>query len=90
MAQKIDDFDKNALRRKVHSFWLKRQIPTLNKILTAVNDDDSLPNFKRTSLYKILKSLNFKYVKKSLNSALLEREDIVNWRQKYLDRMMQE
>lgn len=26
---KIDDFDKNAIRHKIHAFWFRREIPTL-------------------------------------------------------------
>jgi hypothetical protein len=61
------------------------QIPTLNKMLAAINEDDSLPNFSKISLYRVLKHLNFKYVRKSRNSALIERNDIVCWRRRYLE-----
>jgi hypothetical protein len=64
VTKKVDDFDKNAIRQKVHSFWLNRNIPTLTKILTAVNEDNSLPNFKRSTFHKMLKSMNFVYQKK--------------------------
>jgi len=32
---KIDDLDRNALRQKVHSFWLRKELPTIDKILEA-------------------------------------------------------
>lgn len=60
VVDKIDDFDKNAIRRKVHSFWHNKELPTLVKVLTAINEDDTLPNMKETSLRKVLKSLKFK------------------------------
>lgn len=85
VTKKVDDFDKNAIRQKVHSFWLNRNIPTLTKILTAVNEDNSLQNFKRSTFHKMLKSMNFVYQKKKRNSALLERNDIVSWRRRYLE-----
>jgi hypothetical protein len=47
LFDKIDDLDRNGLRQKVHSFWLRRELPTIDKILFAVNEDPSLPNFKR-------------------------------------------
>lgn len=83
----MDDFDKNTIRQKVHSFWFNHEIPTLLKILTAVNEDETLPNFKRLIFQKVLKDLKFVYVKKCRNSALLERDDIVNWRRSFLDRI---
>lgn len=63
VTDKIDEFNQNAIRQKVHQFWHNREIPTLNKILTVINEDDSLPNFSKMSLYRILKHLNFEYVR---------------------------
>lgn len=82
---KIDDFDKNAIRQKIHAFWLRREIPTLRKILQTIKDDPDLPNLSRSSLQRILKELNFEYSKRSRNSALTERGDLVIWRQKYIE-----
>jgi len=84
VTEKVDDFDQDAIRKKVHEFWHRREIPTLKKILTAVNKDTTLPNFSETSLRRLLKHLNFEYVRKSRNSALIERIDIVCWRRRYL------
>ncbi|XP_060846761.1 uncharacterized protein LOC132926422 [Rhopalosiphum padi] len=75
VIQKVDEFDKNAIRQKIHNFWRNREVPTIPKMLIAINEDDSLPNLKRTSFQLILKDLQFEYVKKNRNSALLERED---------------
>lgn len=66
-------------------FWHNHQISTLNKMLTAINEDDSLSNFSKMSLYKVLKHLNFEYVRKSRNTALIKRNDIVCWRRRYLE-----
>ncbi|XP_025192658.1 uncharacterized protein LOC112592720 [Melanaphis sacchari] len=67
---KVDDFDKYAIRRKIHQFWFNRELPTLDKILTVVNEDKSLPNFSRTSLYRLMKSMEFEYAKRGRNSAV--------------------
>lgn len=37
--------------------------------------------------YKLLKILNFKYVKKRRYSCLVERDDIIIWRRHYLEKM---
>lgn len=34
---KIDDFTKSAIRRKVHSFYIKGELPTLKKVGTKCN-----------------------------------------------------
>lgn len=52
---KIDEFDKNGIRRAVHSFWFENQIPTLDKILSKINATEGLPDFSRTTLYSLLR-----------------------------------
>lgn len=54
-------------------------------MLRTINEDSTLPNFSCTSLRRILKDLNFEYTKRSRNSALIKREDIVRWRRRYLE-----
>jgi len=46
VTEKVDDFDKDAIRKKVHEFWHRREIPTLKKILTAVNEDTTTKFFR--------------------------------------------
>lgn len=41
LFDKIDDLERNCLQQKVHSFWLRRELPTIDKILYAINDDRS-------------------------------------------------
>lgn len=84
LFNKIDDLDRNGLRQKVHAFWLKKELPTIDKILKAVNDDPALPNFKRTTLYTTIKKLDFVFSKRKRYSVLTEREDLLVWRQNYL------
>lgn len=82
---KIDDFDKNAIRQKIHGFWFRGEIPTLRKIVNAIDEDPDNTSLPRTSLQRILKELNFEYTKRNRNSALTERGDLVVWRQKYIE-----
>jgi len=81
---KIDDFDKNAIKRTIHGFWFEKQIHTLDKILTRVNETEGLPDFTRTTLYSLLRNMGFQYQKRSRNSAMIEKDDIV-WRRNYLE-----
>lgn len=73
ITSKIDDFNKHAIRRKIHQFWINRELPTLDKMLTIINEDDTLPTFSRSSLYRLLKSMEFEYCKRGRNSALLKK-----------------
>lgn len=87
VADKIDDFEKDAIRHKVHGFWFQRQIPTLDKILVSINEDPDLPNFSRATLHRLLKNMNFEYSKRGRNSAMIEKDEIVIWRNKYLEQI---
>ncbi|XP_048488380.1 uncharacterized protein LOC125491162 isoform X2 [Plutella xylostella] len=84
IIDKLDDFILSAIRRKVHKFYYDGELPTIAKIFTAVNEDDSLPNFTFGTMYRILKKLNFTYCKRSRKSILLDRPDLQIWRVNYL------
>ncbi|KAE9525310.1 hypothetical protein AGLY_014378 [Aphis glycines] len=89
IVDKIDEFDKNAIRLKIHDFWRNREVPTISKILIAINEDPTLPNLKRPSFKILQEDLKFGCVKmkKNRNKALLEREDIITWRRNYLEKI---
>lgn len=80
----IDEFDREAIRRKIHEFFFKNEIPTVEKVLRVINDDEDLPNFKRTTFLKLLKKINFKFERRQRNSILIDRDEIVVWRREFL------
>lgn len=82
VLEKTSEDDIKAIRKKVHSSWINRDIPNLKKILAAVNEDENLPSFKRTSLHSLLKHMEFKYIVRKHNSALIENPYIISWRQR--------
>lgn len=84
LFDKIDDLHRKGLRQKVHSFWLQREFPTIDKILIAVNEDPVLPNFKRTTLYRIMKQLDFVFVKQKRFSILIEKDELIACRRNYI------
>ncbi|KAG0420798.1 hypothetical protein HPB47_003286 [Ixodes persulcatus] len=47
---KHDEFTLNAIRLKVHRNYSEREIPTLDSILEAVNEDNELPDLSKTTL----------------------------------------
>jgi len=83
VTDKVDDFDKE-IRRKVHQFWVNRKLPNLKKILNVVTNDDTLPNFSITTLWRLLKSMGFCFTKRGRNSALIENNEIRAWRTRYI------
>ncbi|KAK8780642.1 hypothetical protein V5799_018017 [Amblyomma americanum] len=62
----------------------KREVPTLDSVLKAVNEDDDLPNFKKTTLWRLMKDVGFTFEKRKRNLALIERSDMFAWRRRYL------
>ncbi|KAK9743519.1 hypothetical protein QE152_g8470, partial [Popillia japonica] len=76
----------------------KNELPTCTKILDVVNADNTLPELKRTTLWKVLKILGFKWERRSRKNVLIERQDIrsrknvlierqdiILWRRRYLN-----
>ncbi|XP_076296113.1 uncharacterized protein LOC143216706 [Lasioglossum baleicum] len=84
ILEKTLEADILAIRRKVHDFWVRREVPNLDKILQAVNDDEELPSFSRSSLHRLLKGMEFRFIKRKRNSALIDKQHIVSWRQNYI------
>jgi hypothetical protein len=41
----------------------------LSAVLEKVNDDEELPNFKRTTFYTLMKEIGFNYEKKKKGAA---------------------
>lgn len=83
----LDECFRNAVRRMVHSFFLNKQIPTLDKVLQAITDDPDLPTISRNKLWKLLHELNFKFEKVGRQSVLIDSDEIVCWRRDYLRRI---
>lgn len=86
---KVDHVYKQLIKQKVYQFWIDQEFPTLDKILKVVNEDEGLPFFSRISLYRLLISMNFEYVKKGRNIVMVEKSSIVLWRKKYLRQIRQ-
>jgi hypothetical protein len=59
----------------VHSFFLQNISPTLIAVLEKVNNDEELPNFKRTTFYTLMKEIGFNYKERSKKALLIERSD---------------
>lgn len=81
---KMDDFDKSAIRRKLHDLQLNSKAKNLLKVHKAINDDPKLPNLKKTTMYRVLKDLNFEFTNTKHNYEITERNDIIQWRKNYL------
>ncbi|XP_046621295.1 uncharacterized protein LOC124305682 isoform X2 [Neodiprion virginianus] len=84
IEDKTNECDKSAIRRMIHDFYRNNEVPTVDKVLDAVNDDKDLQEFKQPSFCKLLQKLNFYSIKRRGISVLIEKEDLIVWRRNYL------
>ncbi|XP_037505831.1 uncharacterized protein LOC119382183 [Rhipicephalus sanguineus] len=84
---RYDSFTLSALRRKVHQYYIRNKAPTAEKILSEVIGDTDMGLPKHLSvrtMRRLLNEIGFAFRKRKRNCALLERDDIIVWRRKYL------
>ncbi|XP_077528282.1 uncharacterized protein LOC144139932 [Haemaphysalis longicornis] len=79
-----DSFTLNALRSCVHDFFRRNEIPTVAKITKEFFERTGDPSLKPWAVRRLLREIGFKREKRSRNSLLLDREDILAWRHEYL------
>lgn len=56
-----------AIRKHIDAFWERRELPTLAKILVAINEDINIPNMSMTTLRRVMKKMKFKYMQKKVS-----------------------
>lgn len=80
---KMDAFQQDAVRRHLYGYYLRKEHPTLNKLLHSLREAE-LFNGSKSSLRNCLHELGFQYEKFSSRTVIMERSDIVAWRCRYL------
>ena len=83
---KLDSFDLSVIRRIIHSFNSRNESPTLTKLLKKLKEEINFP-YGRTHLFRLLKTLGFKYKKRGRESILNEKSDLIMWRESFLRRI---
>lgn len=83
--KKFDDFLCDTVRRKIHEFWFKNEVPSRDTIFAAVKNDPGLQTLDRSTLNTLIRELNFEYTRRGHKFGLIERDDIVLWRTKYIE-----
>jgi hypothetical protein len=81
---KYSNFELEAIRRKVHQYFFKNEIPTLKKIRDDINNDAELPNLTLSTLRRLMYDIGFVFAKRNRAVTLLDREHIIQWCRKYL------
>ena len=81
----VDDFDKEAIRREILSFYERGELPTLDSLLEKVTEPPISFKGRKSTLRKIIRNLGFRYkIHNSSRAILMERSDIVASRNRYL------
>ncbi|XP_046677305.1 uncharacterized protein LOC124365374 [Homalodisca vitripennis] len=80
---KLDAFKKDAIRRHVYGFFVRREYPTVRKLQVSLAEADLFRGSK-SSVAIILKRLGFKHKKFGSRKILMERGDIIAWRCRFL------
>ncbi|KAH7934522.1 hypothetical protein HPB51_029111 [Rhipicephalus microplus] len=79
-----DSFSLAALRRKVHQYFLRNELPTAAKLAQDVTSDMNMPKMSVRTMQRLLNNIGFSFRKRKRNCELLERDDIITWRRRYL------
>lgn len=84
----LDDFERCAIRHKIHEFYsVKKELPTLTKLLHEMRSEIDFKG-SRTTLWRTMKDMGFYFKKcRSKRKILMERYDIVAWRYRYLEEL---
>jgi len=85
---KFDEVTLSKIRRVIHGLLDGQEggYPTMGKITSAVNADKNLPNFTRTSMYRLVYDLKFSFDTPRRKNTILF-DDLAECRRKYLRRM---
>lgn len=78
----VDEFDRAAIRRTIHNFFIRKEYPTLNKVLAEVRDKEIF-NGCRTTLWKIIHEIGFKYKVINDRKSVVEQLRVVMQRHSY-------
>ncbi|KAH6948099.1 hypothetical protein HPB50_022824 [Hyalomma asiaticum] len=83
-SAEFDSFTLCALKSCVHDFFRCNKIPTVEYITTEFSECTELPSLRRCTVHRLLAEIGFKHEKRSHNSLLIDRDDITDWRKRYL------
>ena len=86
VERKRIDFDTEALRRSVHEFYSDKKYPTLDSLLVSVKEKGIFTG-ERTTLWKILRKMGFKYKMVNDKRYIYEQSRIIVQRHEYLRRL---
>ena len=81
--QETDNFQEGVIRRRIHHFYADRELPTMYKLILALQQDIDYSYSKQT-LLETVKKMGFKYTTRNKKTALYEQHRIIAARHHYL------
>ena len=78
-----DTFDREAIRRLVHAFYIRREYPTIAAVLEKAKEECGFPG-GRFCLWRVLKEMGFTYKKRDNKKYIYEQTNILEQRHTYL------
>ena len=81
--QETDNFQEGIIRRRIHRFYTDSKLPTMDKLILALQQDIDYSYSKQT-LLKTFKTMGFKYTTRNKKTALYEQHRIIATRHHYL------
>ena len=78
-----DTFDKEAIRRLVHAFYIRREYPTIAAVFEKAKEECGFPG-GRFCLWRVLKEMGFTYKKRDNKKYIYEQTNILEQRHTYL------
>ena len=78
-----DSFDREVIRRIVHSFYERKEYPTLSKVLERVKEECSFPEDK-FCLSCVIHELGFSYKQRNMKQYVYEQHNVLEQRHTYL------
>ncbi|KAH6930618.1 hypothetical protein HPB50_015566 [Hyalomma asiaticum] len=75
---------RNAEKSCVHDFFRRNEIPTVEKITTEFSERIELQSLRHCAVRRLPAESGFKNKRRSRNSLLVDRDDITDWRDRYL------
>ncbi|KAJ8976894.1 hypothetical protein NQ317_016493 [Molorchus minor] len=80
----VDEDAKHAIKKTSTFFFVKNGLPTLQKVVSAVRENDMIPKIGKETLRNILYGMNFTYAKIDRNSIFIKKHEIILRKREYL------
>ncbi|XP_026754976.2 uncharacterized protein LOC113515043 [Galleria mellonella] len=84
---KLSNFDKSMIKKKIYNYYLNGKLPRTSSVFDEVNSDKSLPDFTRSTFYRVLKEMGYKFIRRQGETVVTDRDKIIIMRRNYLNKI---